>query len=138
MREGTFGKLASLAYLGCMRFLVYAKSGKELDVNFKDLRCFSQSLLVKFGWKILQSHHCLMANIVRDKYFGASTFLRVKKGNEMSYLWYNIFFFWRRVILMHGLGWRIGNVLNTSVWTMNQIPTRTYFVMPRTWVIKLD
>lgn len=93
--------------------------GKE---GFKDLRAFSEALLAKQGWRILNRPHTLVARSLKAKYFPNTSFLKAKCSNNVSYTWRSIHkASW---ILKKGCYWLIGNGMHTKIWEDNWLPSQ--------------
>ncbi|XP_050211481.1 uncharacterized protein LOC126661668 [Mercurialis annua] len=76
-------------------------------LGFKDLECFNKSLLAKQGWRIFKKPDCVLAKILKHRYFKDGSFLTAGCPNSASYTWKSIW--WGREILMEGLRWRVGD-----------------------------
>lgn len=53
-------------------------------IGFKDLKDFNMALLAKQGWRIFSSPGCLMAKLLKSKYFKNYSFLQADAGGSPS------------------------------------------------------
>lgn len=83
-------------------------------MGFKELECFNQALLAKH-WRLKQFEECLMAKVLKGKYFGEERFLDVSLGNKVSYAWKSILF--GRDLLIKGLRRSVGDGRSIRVWS---------------------
>ncbi|GMI80299.1 hypothetical protein like AT4G29090 [Hibiscus trionum] len=82
-------------------------------LKFRDLFKFNIALLAKQGWRILSNPNCLLARVMKARYFPTSDFMNAGLGSCPSYIWRSIVSF--RGQLDKGLGWRVGTGLNISI-----------------------
>lgn len=68
------------------------KPKREGGLGFKDLESFNQALLAKQVWRILQNPNCLMATILKARYFPDSTILTARVKTKASYAWKSLMF----------------------------------------------
>ncbi|KAL4298284.1 hypothetical protein GQ457_12G016600 [Hibiscus cannabinus] len=57
---------------------------------------------------------CLLASVLKAKYYPSRDFLNARLGSYPSYTWKSIWY--ARGLLEQGLGWRVGNGLSISNW----------------------
>ncbi|KAK9666515.1 hypothetical protein RND81_14G190200 [Saponaria officinalis] len=89
-------------------------------LGFRDYQKFNRALLGKQAWRLITNDDCLMSRVIGSKYFPNSSFLESNLGANPSYTWRGI---WEaREVVKLGLRKRIGNGLNTFVWTDAWIP----------------
>ena len=93
---------------------------REGSLGFKDLEVFNQALLSKQVWRIMQHLHCLMARILKVRYFSEGDILNAKLKKKASYAWKSI---------LHGhdlinkcMGYIIGDGTLINMWTDPWIP----------------
>ncbi|KAL0863670.1 hypothetical protein Bca101_042788 [Brassica carinata] len=82
-------------------------SKEDGGMGFKELECFNQALLAKQAWRLIHMEECLMAKVLKGKYFGAERFLDVQLGDKVSYAWKSILF--GRELLVKGLKHSVGD-----------------------------
>lgn len=76
-------------------------------LGFRNLTDYNLALLAKQGWRLLVSPKCLMARVLKSKYFRDCDFMEARLGSNPSWVWRSI---WEgRRILKGGLRWSIGN-----------------------------
>ncbi|KAA3460220.1 reverse transcriptase [Gossypium australe] len=89
-------------------------------LGFKDLEFFNLALLAKQGWKILMQPNCLFVRVMKSKYFPRGDFMSARLGSYPSFTWRSIL--GARHVLEEGLGWRVGNGEDISIWNDAWIP----------------
>lgn len=90
------------------------KSKKDGGLGFRDIQCFNDALLAKLSWRILDTPQCLLARILKGKYFPDQDFLQVQPPASCSHGWRGILI-GRDLLKLH-LGWAIGNGEQVSAW----------------------
>ncbi|XP_018463709.1 uncharacterized protein LOC108834892 [Raphanus sativus] len=90
-------------------------SKEDGGMGFRELECFNQALLAKQAWRMIQFEDCLMARVLKGKYFGEKRFLDVRMGNKVSYAWKSILF--GRELLQKGLKYSVGDGRDIHVWS---------------------
>lgn len=89
---------------------------KELGgMGFKDLESFNQALLAKQAWRLIHMKDCLMAKVIKARYFETSTFLNAPLGKRPSYVWRSILE--GRKLLVQGLKISVGKGTSLHVWS---------------------
>lgn len=66
------------------------KSKEQGGLGFRDIECFNDALLAKLGWRILESPSCLLARVLKGKYFHDQDFLQVQTPAVCSHGWREI------------------------------------------------
>ncbi|KAL4302002.1 hypothetical protein GQ457_10G000840 [Hibiscus cannabinus] len=89
-------------------------------MGFKDLSKFNVALLAKQGWRILTNPTCLLARVLKARYYPISNFMHATLGSSPSYTWRSIYS--ARGLLETGLGWKVGTGLDISVWNDAWLP----------------
>lgn len=93
---------------------------REGGLGFKDLEIFNQALLSKQVWRILQHPNCLMARILKARYFPEDDILKAKLWKKASYAWKSILH--GRELLSQGMRYIIGDGSLVNMWTDAWIP----------------
>ncbi|XP_048623688.1 uncharacterized mitochondrial protein AtMg00310-like [Brassica napus] len=90
------------------------KSKRDGGLGFRDIQCFNDALLAKLSWRIMNSPECLLARIMKGKYFPYQDLLQATAPNSCSHGWRGILI--GRNLLRDHLGWAIGDGESASVW----------------------
>ena len=93
---------------------------REGGLRFKDLEIFNQALLSKQVWRIMQHPHCLMARILKARYFPEEDILNAKLKKKASYAWKSILH--GRDLINKGMRYIIGDGTLVNMWTDPWIP----------------
>lgn len=80
---------------------------KEQGAGFKDIQTFTQELLAKQAWRIINHQDSLFASVFKSRYFHQSDFLMAVMGSRPSYAWRSIQF--GKELLIQGLRKQLGN-----------------------------
>lgn len=103
---------------------------------------FNTALLVKQGWRLIEFSNCLLARVLKARYYPHSDFLNACLGNLPSYTWQSIYASQR--LLEKGLCWRVGNGIRINVaidaWILSSKDYRFSYQLQGTsplWVIDL-
>ncbi|KAA3449628.1 reverse transcriptase [Gossypium australe] len=91
-------------------------------LGFKNLFLFNKALLAKQAWRILTNSHCLLAKVLKARYFPNSDFLAAKVGSYPSFTWRSICSV--RDLIEEGMVWRIGNGECVNIWNDPWLPGR--------------
>lgn len=83
-------------------------------LGFRDIKSFNQALLAKQAWRLLHFPDCLLAKIMRSRYYNDSQFLDASLGQRPSFGWRSVLF--GRDLLNKGLLKKVGNGKSMSVW----------------------
>ncbi|XP_058222864.1 uncharacterized mitochondrial protein AtMg00310-like [Rhododendron vialii] len=59
-------------------------------LGFRDLTSYNLALLAKQGWRIIMSPGCLLAQILKSRYFKDSLFMEAELGSNPSWVWRSI------------------------------------------------
>ena len=89
-------------------------------LGFRDLEAFNLAPLAKQGWRLLQEPDSLCAQILKNKYYHNSNFLRAKIGSNPSFTQRSTLE--GKELLLKGVRWRIGSDDLGKVWMDPWIP----------------
>ncbi|CAA7043727.1 unnamed protein product [Microthlaspi erraticum] len=87
---------------------------RDGGLGLRDIQDFNDALLKKLSWRILSKPECLLARILKGKYFPETSFVECKKTEGGSHGWKGIII--GRDLLKEKLGMVIGNGKQTKVW----------------------
>ncbi|KAA3489416.1 reverse transcriptase [Gossypium australe] len=89
-------------------------------MGFKDLVLFNKALLAKQVWRILTQPKCLLAKMLKARYYPHSDILAANVGSYPSFTWRSICS--ARDLIENGLLWRIGNGCDINIWNDPWLP----------------
>jgi hypothetical protein len=89
-------------------------------LGFRDIHGFNLAMLAKQGWRLLMNPNSLCAQVLQAKYFADGKVLNAKPKHNMSYTWRSILA--GIAVLKKGLIRRIGDGMDTCIWTDEWIP----------------
>ncbi|KAM2745333.1 hypothetical protein PS2_021080 [Malus domestica] len=95
-------------------------------LGFKDIQCFNLAFLAKIGWRLIQNPISLLATVLRDKYFPGKGFKDAGRGRNTSWGWKGIYE--GRMVLQHGVRWRVGDGESINIRKDPWLPTPTTFL----------
>lgn len=107
-----------------MCWLVWGKLTKPKSLGglgLRDIQLFNQALLAKIAWHILTSPQCLLARVLKGKYYHKKSFLDAPVPTVCSHGWRSILH--GRDLPKENLGKAIGNGQSTRVWKDSWIST---------------
>lgn len=93
---------------------------REGGLGFKDLENFNLALLGKQTRRILQHPKCLMARMLKERYFPETNILNANQGKKASFIWKSIL--QGRDLLKKGLRFCIGDGSLISAWLDPWLP----------------
>ncbi|XP_058218798.1 uncharacterized mitochondrial protein AtMg00310-like [Rhododendron vialii] len=56
-------------------------------LGFQDLTSYNLALLAKQGWRIMMSLECLLAQVLKSRYFKDKSFMEAELGSNPSWVW---------------------------------------------------
>ncbi|XP_074306597.1 putative mitochondrial protein AtMg00310 [Silene latifolia] len=84
-------------------------------LGFRDFHKFNMALLGKQAWRLTTEPDCLLARVLRAKYYRGKAFMNAELGRNPSFTWKGI---WEsRTVVRKGGIRRIGNGQGTKVWS---------------------
>nr|GEU98086.1 cytochrome P450 [Tanacetum cinerariifolium] len=89
-------------------------------LEFCGLKSFNTSLLAKQGWRLLMNPGSFWVKVINGLCFPRSNFLTAKHGSRPSWLWNSLLH--GRDLLLHGVGWQVGNGQSILFWTQKWVP----------------
>lgn len=90
------------------------RAKKDGGLGFRDIQCFNDAMLAKTSWKILTSPDCLLARVLKGKYFPNSDFLHASPPSSCSHGWRGLLI--GRDLLKNHTGWAIGDGQEANIW----------------------
>lgn len=88
------------------RWELLARPKGEGGLGFKDLGDFNQALVGRLTWRLIQYPRCLMAKVLKAKYFPHGSVLDFECKNHFSFLCKSLC--WGRDLLGRGVRWQVG------------------------------
>ncbi|KAH1072683.1 hypothetical protein J1N35_025011 [Gossypium stocksii] len=89
-------------------------------MGFKNMFLFNKALLAKQAWRILSQPKCLLAKVLKARYYPSSDLLLAKIGSYLSFTWRSIYNAWE--LLVEGLVWRVGSGDRINIWNDYWLP----------------
>ncbi|KAA3453452.1 reverse transcriptase [Gossypium australe] len=83
-------------------------------LGFKNLFLFNKALLAKQVWHILTQPQCLLARVLKTRYFPFTDILVAKVGSYPSFTWRSICS--ARALIEESMLWRIGKGDRVNIW----------------------
>lgn len=90
---------------------------KEGGLRFKDIEHFNTALLEKQVWRIFQHLQCLMARVLKGRYFYYTNIVNAPNGYKPSYSWKSIL--QGRDLLKKGMRFFVRNGKAIQLWQDN-------------------
>ncbi|KAL4332661.1 hypothetical protein GQ457_07G043390 [Hibiscus cannabinus] len=89
-------------------------------LGFRHLNQFNVALLAKQCWRLITEPHCLLAQVLKARYYPSCDFLKADLGSRPSYIWRSI---WSaRGLIEKGYGWRVGSGESINIWDDPWLP----------------
>jgi hypothetical protein len=83
-------------------------------LGYRDLEPFNMALLAKQGWRIMLNPDCLVAKVLKSKYFSKEDFLTSRLGSNPSFVWRSL---WgAKYLVQAGMIWRVGDGKSVKIW----------------------
>ncbi|KAG8478534.1 hypothetical protein CXB51_028291 [Gossypium anomalum] len=82
-------------------------------MGFKDLFLFNKALLAKQVWRILSQPNCLLAKVLKARYYPFSNILSAKVRSYFSFIWRSICSV--RELIANGILWRVGSGAHINI-----------------------
>ncbi|CAA7048221.1 unnamed protein product [Microthlaspi erraticum] len=95
---------------------------REGGLGLRDIQCFNDALLSKLSWRLISNPECLLARLLKGKYFPETTFLDCGSSAGSSHGWKGIVI--GKDLLKEKIGNVIGNGKSTSVWNDPWLSTK--------------
>ncbi|KAL9299251.1 hypothetical protein AtEden1_Chr2g0230461 [Arabidopsis thaliana] len=95
-------------------------SKEEGGLGFRDIGKFNDALLAKQAWRILHNHECLMARVLRGRYFPNSNVLVASIGSQSSFGWQSLLK--GRDLLKKGMRYIVGDGTSIQPWVDPWLP----------------
>ncbi|KAA3459595.1 reverse transcriptase [Gossypium australe] len=89
-------------------------------LGFRDLYFFNKALLAKQAWRLFAQPDCLLAKVLKARYYPKTNFLSAKVGSYPSFTWRSICV--ARELIADDLFWRIGNSRSVNIWNDPWVP----------------
>ena len=83
-------------------------------LGLRDIQLFNKALLAKLAWRIITVPNCLLARILKGKYYQRQGFLDTNLPSSCSHWWWSIMF--GRDLLKDNIRKVIDNRHTTTVW----------------------
>ena len=96
------------------------RSKKKGGLGFRDLHLFNMAMLSRQAWRLLTNPDMLCAQVLKAKYYPNKELIQCTARGGISYSWRSILKGLK--LLKQGLIWRIGDGMNTNIWTDPWIP----------------
>ncbi|KAL1220553.1 putative mitochondrial protein [Cardamine amara subsp. amara] len=96
-------------------------SKRDGGLGFRDIQCFNDAMLEKLSWKLLEDPNCLLARILKGKYYYSYEFLKCAAPASASQGWRGLIV--GRDLLLKKLGWAVGNGESIRVWQNQWLST---------------
>lgn len=93
---------------------------REGGLGFRDLEVFNQALLGKQVWRILQNPTCLMARVLKARYFPDGCILSATLKKKSSYAWKSILY--GKELITKGMRYIVGDGSLINMWSDPWIP----------------
>ncbi|GMJ06213.1 hypothetical protein like AT4G29090 [Hibiscus trionum] len=83
-------------------------------MGFKSLTEFNVALVAKQCWRLITRPQCLLAQVLKARYYPNDNLLNANLGSNPSYVWRSI---WNaKGLIEKGRGWRIDNGQHINIW----------------------
>lgn len=97
----------------CMSWNILCEQKTKGGFGFRKLEDFNIALLMRQGWRIMTQPSCLIARILKARYFRDSSFLQATMNSNPTYMWSILAV---QDLLRRDCRWNVSLGTNIKVW----------------------